>query len=144
MKKTTLRLSAFFLVLGAATLACDDLTKNVKNIQENTISENKDTDQTNQNYLDDIENYRKETGNAIDSNNQKITAFKVKIDNKAEECKYNYRQSILKLELQNSYMKMKLDEYEPEGKEQWEIFKAAYARKLVALSIEFAGFSEGK
>ena len=37
---------------------------------------------------------------------------------------------------------MKLDEYEPEGKEKWEIFKAEFACQLVELSAEFAGFSE--
>ena len=142
MKKSILRLTTFIVMLIATFVGCDNLKENVKNVHENTIKENKDVDHSNQVYLDDIEYYRKETAITIDSNNQIISAYKVKIETLKEKCKYEYRQSILKLELQNSYMKMKLDEYEPEGKEKWEIFKAEYASQLVALSAEFAGFSE--
>ena len=96
----------------------------------------------NQIYLADIEQYKKEAAKAFDSNSEKITAYKVKIDTIEGKYQYDYRQSILKLELQNSYLKMKLDEYEPEGKEDWEIFKTEYAYQLVELSAEFAGFRE--
>ena len=39
-------------------------------------------------------------------------------------------------------MKMKLDRYEPEGIEEWEIFKAEYTCQLLELSKEFTRFSD--
>ena len=141
MKKSTLRLSTFFVLISPAFLGCDNLTENVKNIHEDTIEEDKDLNHANQIYMADIENYRKETGKTIDSNDQMIIDYKAKIDAKKEKCKYDYRQSIFKLELQNSYLKMKLDEYEPEGKENWEIFKAEYTSQLVELNKYFTGFA---
>ena len=141
MKKSTLRLSTFFVLISPAFLGCDNLTENVKNIHEDTIEEDKDLNRANQIYMADIENYRKETGKTIDSNDQMIIDYKAKIDAKKEKCKYDYRQSVFKLELQNSYLKMKLDEYEPEGKENWEIFKAEYTSQLVELNKYFTGFA---
>jgi hypothetical protein len=142
MKKSIFRLSAFFAVLVTIFLGCDNPCKNVKNLYEGTIKESAAICHANQIYLTDIENYRIETGKIIDSNSQNITAYKVKIAAVGDKRKYDYRQSILKLELHNSYMKMKLDQYEPEGKENWEIFKAEFTCQLVELSKEFAGFSE--
>lgn len=135
-------MSAFFVVLVTISMRCDYPRKNAKNVYEGTIKESAVICHTNQIYLADIENYRKETWKIIDSNSQRIIAYKVKIATVGDRCKYDYRQSILKLELQNSYMKMKLDQYEPEGKEKWEIFKAEFACQLVELSEEFAGFRE--
>ena len=142
MIKTTLRLTAFFILLCAAFLGCDNLTENEKKVYENSIRENREISYANQIYLDDIENYRKETGKMINSNSKKIAAYKLKIDTIADKCKYDYKRSVFKLELHNSYMEMKLDEYKPEGKEKWEIFKAEFASQLLELSKEVAGFSD--
>ena len=137
-----MQLSAFFVVLVAIFLVCDNPIKNVNDVHEGTIKENRVICHANQIYLGDIENSKKEAAIAFDSNSEKIAAYKLKINTKKGKCKYAYRQSILKLELHNSYMKMKLDEYEPEGKEKWEIFKAEYTSQLLELSEEFKGFSE--
>lgn len=137
-------MSVFIVVLVAIFLGCDNPRKNVKNVHEGTIKESEVICHANQLYLADIENSKKEAAIAFDSNSEKIAAYKLKIDTKKGKCKYDYRQSILKLELQNSYMKMKLEAYEPEGKERWEIFKADFACQLVELSADFVGFSEKK
>ena len=39
-------------------------------------------------------------------------------------------------------MKMKLDEYVPEGKEKWEIFKAEFTRQMDELWIKFTDFTK--
>ena len=113
MKKSICRSSAFFIVLVAIFLGCDNPTENVKNFHEGTIKESAVICHANQIYLADIENYRIETGKTIDSNSQKIAGYRAKTKTKNGKVKYEYRQSILKLELHNSYMKLKLDEYEP-------------------------------
>jgi hypothetical protein len=142
MKKSIFGLSAFFVVLSTIFLGCDNPGKNVKNAYEGTIKESAVISHADQIYLADIEKYTKETEKIIDSNSQIISGYRAKTETKNGKVKYDYRQSILKLELQNSYMKMKLGQYEPEGQEKWEIFKAEFAFQLVELSKEFAGFSE--
>jgi hypothetical protein len=91
--------------------------------------------------VNDIEYYRKETAKTIESNSQNITAHKAKIDTEKEANKADYKYSIFKLELQNSYMKKKLEDYKPEGKENWELFKVEYTRQMDELDKEFTGFT---
>ncbi len=129
-------------MLGATLLGCNnDLTRNVKTDHGETIEGTMDMANANQVYLCDIEKFRIESGIAIASNSQKITDYKVHTDTRKESNKYNYRQSILELELQNYYMKMKLDKYEPKGKQKWEIFKTEYTGQLNNLNKEFMRFS---
>ena len=137
MNKSTLMLSVFAVMLIAMILSCQNPVNNAKNI----TGETKDINEANQKYLYDIEHYRVKKALTIELNSRNITVFKAKIDTKKEKCKYDYRQSIFKLELQNTYMKMKLDEYVPEGKEKWKIFKAKFTCQLDELSKEFTNFS---
>ena len=123
-------------------LSCNNLTKNAMNLHENINKENNNLNENNQEYLEDIEHYRNETAKIIESNSQNILVFKAKIYSEKDESKYNYRHSIFLLELQNGYMKMKLDDYKPEGKVNWEIFKAEYTRQMEELGKEFADFTE--
>jgi len=115
---------------------------NAPNAQKNTTEETKDINYASQGYLDDIKHYKEENAITIESNSQNITGFKAKIATKKDACKYDYRHSIFELELQNSYMKMKLDKYKPEGKEQWIIFKAKFTCQLDELSKAFTDFSK--
>ena len=73
MKKSILRLSAFFMVPGAIFLGCDNPGENEKNVHESSIKESAVICQSNLIYLADIENYKKEAEKAFDSNSQKIT-----------------------------------------------------------------------
>ena len=57
MKKSTFRLSAFFAMLVATFLGCDNLRENAKNVHESTIKESAVICHANQLYLADIENY---------------------------------------------------------------------------------------
>lgn len=87
MKKSILLLTASSVILSATILGCNNLTKNAKNAQEKISKGNKDIDKTNQEYVNDIEYYRKETAKTIESNSQNIIAFKAKIDPKKKRTK---------------------------------------------------------
>jgi hypothetical protein len=137
MNKSTLLLTVFIVMLSTYLIGCENLSKSV---QENTNKQNIDI--TNPALLEEIENYKREMEKTIDSNDQKIIHFKAKTDFKKEKHNYDYRHAILELELQNCYMKMKLDKYATEGIEEWEIFKAEYACQLLELNKEFARFSD--
>lgn len=139
MKKSNLLLIAVTVMLTATILSCTNLAKNSL---ENITEENKNIGKANREYLDDIEHYREEKGFIIELNSQNITALKEKVHTKKGEEKADYSHSIFELELQNSYMKMKLDKYKPEGKEKWEIFKAEFTRQMNELGKEFKDFTE--
>lgn len=142
MKKSVLILIAFTGMQSAIQFSCTSQVNNAKKDLENTNEENRETGQINQEYLKDIDHYRKETTKTIETNSINIAAFKVNIDTEKEACKYHYRHSIFELELYNSYMKKKLDDYKPEGEKNWEIFKAEFKRQMDELCKEFTHFNK--
>ena len=142
MNKSILLLIAFACMLSAMLFSCTGQVNNAKNDLENTNEENREIDQINQEYLKDIDHYRKETTKTIETNSMNIAALKANIDTEKEACKYHYRHSIFELELYNSYMKKKLDDYKPEGEKNWGIFKAEFIRQMDELCKEFTHFNK--
>jgi hypothetical protein len=65
----------------------------------------------------------------------------VKIKNDRKEHQTDYSETVFELELKNSYMKVKLDNYTMEGKDKWETFKGLFIRDMEKLNIEFTDFS---
>lgn len=140
MNKTILLLTALSVMLTAIIQSCSNPTKNVQN---NIFEGNAEVIVSGIAYLGDIEQYRKETAETIESYCQHIAALKSGIDGE-NDCgnQYNYRHSIFVLELYNSYMKKKLDDYKPQGQESWEIFKKEFTHQMDDLNKEFADFEE--
>jgi hypothetical protein len=137
MKRSILLAIAIAVMLSVILQSCGNtLNKAQINVRENP----NEMIEASTAYLRDIEQYRKETAATIELNCQKIFAFKSRVDLEKESSKSHYRHSVFELELYNSYMKKKLDDYKPEGKESWEIFKEEYTRQMNDLGTEFANF----
>jgi ABC-type Fe3+-citrate transport system substrate-binding protein len=77
----------------------------------------------------------------IASHDHNIAEYKVKIKNDRKEHQTDYSETVFELELKNSYMKVKLDNYTMEGKDKWETFKGLFIRDMEKLNIEFTDFS---
>jgi F0F1-type ATP synthase membrane subunit b/b' len=122
---------------GAIMTSCNTPAQKVENAQDKVTEANQDLDKANQEYLVDIENYRKETADKIAANNQSIAEFKARIENEKMEAKADYNNKITELEQKNSDMKMKLDDYKTEGKEKWEIFKTEFSHDMDELGKAF-------
>ena len=137
MKKSILILAAFTLMTGAIMTSCNTPTQKAENAQDKVTEANQDLDKANQEYLVDIENFRKETADKIAANNQSIAEFKARIENEKMEAKADYKNIITELEQKNSDMKMKLDDYKTEGKEKWEIFKTEFSHDMDELGKAF-------
>ena len=141
MKKSILVLATFTLMAGAIMTSCNMPAQKVENAQDKVTEANQDLDEANQEYLADIENYRKETAEKISANNTSIAAFKASIENEKMEAKADYNNKIMELEQKNSDMKKKLDDYKTEGKEKWEIFKTEFSHDMDELGKAFSDFT---
>src|ERR1035437_4343652 len=133
MKKSILAVAASVFITGAIITSCNTSSEkvensqnNVKEAQNNVNEANKDLDKANQEYLNDIENYRKETADKIAANDKSIDDLKAKIKHEKKEAKADYKKKVDELEQKNNDMKKKLDDYKADGKEKWEIFKAEF------------------
>ena len=137
MKKSILAMAAFTCIAGAIVTSCNTSADRVENAQENVIQANKDLDQANQEYLADIENYRVETASTIAANEQAIADFNAGLEHERKAVRAEHKKRIAELEQKNREMKMKMDNYKEEGKENWEKFKTEFSHDMDELGKAF-------
>ena len=143
MKKTILAIALCFGMTSAAliSISCNTPSEKVEDAQNNVSQANKDLDKANQDYLTDMESYRKATAEKIDANNKSIADFNARIAH--EKAEANYKKKIDALQQKNSDMKKKLDDYKADGKDQWEKFKAEFNHDMDKLGDDFKSLTVG-
>ena len=87
MKKSVLFFAVSTFIAGVIFTSCNTPKQKVENAQNNVTEANKDLDKANQEYLVEIENYRKETADKIAANDQSIVEFKARVEHDKKEAK---------------------------------------------------------
>ncbi len=77
-------------------------------------------------YNREMENFKREMAERSEANNQAISSLKEAAARQRAEARAAYKARIAELELKNTEMKVKLDEYKGEGNEKWAAFKAEF------------------
>ncbi|MDP2089552.1 MAG: peptidase M23 [Flavobacteriaceae bacterium] len=144
MKKSILLMAAFTFITGAILTSCNTPAEKVDNAEKNVVKANKDLDKANQEYLADVEKYRKETADKIAANDKSIAEFKARIAHEKKDAQVAYQKKIAVLEQKNSDLKKKIDAYKAEGKEQWEKFKIEFSKDMDELGTAFVNFFSSK
>ncbi|MDP3557449.1 MAG: hypothetical protein Q8T03_08745 [Bacteroidota bacterium] len=135
MKKTILAIVASTFITGTILTSCSTPTEKMENAQQNVTEANKDLNKAQEEYIIDVENYRKETNAKIAANEKSISEFDVRIENEKKDAKADYKKKITELEQKNTDMKKKMDDYKVEGKEKWEAFKSEFSREIEELGV---------
>ena len=130
MKKSISAIAASLFVAGVILTSCNTSAEKVENAQNNVTEANKDLDKANQEYLADVENYRKETAGKIAANYQSIVDFNAKIEHETKKTKATYKKRITELEQKNTGMKKKMDDYKADGNEKWQLFKTEFSKGM--------------
>ena len=128
--KNVIALAVWALIACTAFISCTSPAKKVENAQENVEDANKALEKANQEYLADIEKYRVETNEKIIANEKSLLEFKIQVANEKKEVKAEYNRKIAELEAKNANMKRNMDEYKPDGKDNWENFKLEFNRDM--------------
>jgi peptidoglycan hydrolase CwlO-like protein len=137
MKKSIYVITASALIAASILTSCSTSAEKVENAQDKVSEANMDLETANEEYLVDIENYRKETEATIAANDKSIAEFNARIENEKNEAKADYKKKIAELEQKNSDIKKKMAEYKAEGKEKWELFKTEFSRDMDELGKAF-------
>lgn len=141
MKKLIFTLSAIILLTGAIFISCNTAAEKVDKAEDKSIKADEDFNIAKEEYLADIETFKKETAVKIEANNQMIADFNVKIATSKKDAKAYYVEQIALLEQKNIAMKVKLDTYEESGKDNWETFKTEFNKDMNALGEAFKNFT---
>lgn len=144
MKKSFTAITASVLLTSAIIISCSTPAEKVVNAQNNVTEANKNLDKANGEYLADIKKYRKETADKIAVNEKNLAEFKARIEHEKKDAKADYKKKIAELEQKNSDMKKKIDDYQLEGKEKWEIFKTEFSHSMDELGKSFKDITTSK
>ena len=137
MKKSILILAISALITGAFLTSCNSPSKRVENAEDKVKEANQDLNKANEEYLADIESYRKEAADKIAANNRSIAEFNARIESEKKDAKADYKKRIAALEQKNSDMKKKMDDYKAEGKDKWKAFKIEFSHDLDEIGKAF-------
>lgn len=141
MKKLIFTITTSILLTGAIFTSCNTAAEKVDKAEDKSIKADEDFNSAKDEYLADIENFKKETAAKIEANNQMIADFKVKIATSKKDAQVYYQEQIAILEQKNIEMKVKLDAYQESGKDNWETFKTEFNKDMNALGEAFKNFT---
>jgi len=138
------KLLFLFPMLGIFLMftSCDNAAQKVVKAEENVVDAEKDLQMAEEEYLADIEQYRLLSAEKIAANNRSIAEFNARIEQEKKEVRADYRSKIKELEIKNSDMKKKMDEYRVEGKDKWEIFKTEFGKDMDELGESISNFGK--
>ena len=137
MRKSILALAAFTLLAGAVSTSCNSSSKQVDDAQNSVKEARQDLDAANKEYLAEIENFRIEMAARIDANDKRIAELKANISHERKEVRADYKNRIDALEKKNRDLKKKMEVYNDNGRENWEIFKAEFNHDMDQLGQAF-------
>jgi hypothetical protein len=126
MNKSLLLLSISAFTAGLIEIGCNTPDQKAENAENKVVQANDDLDKANQEYLADIEKCRKETADKATSNDKYIAELKAGANNVKTDAKDDYNKTVAELEQKNREMKKKMDDYKPEGKDKWALFKTDF------------------
>lgn len=137
MKKSIIKLTAIVFTTTLIAASCNTPAQKVEEAKEDVIEAHEDLNKAKEEYLIDVENYRAETVNKINANNQSIIDFNARVENQKKEAKADYKKKVAELEQKNSDMKKRMEEYKADGKENWESFKSEFNHDMEELGKAF-------
>jgi phage terminase small subunit len=133
----TLKLTGILFATSLAVTSCSTSSEKVETAKENVVEAHDDLDKANEAYLADIASYRIETADKINANNQSVVEFNARIEHEKKDARAEYKKKIPELEVKNSDMKKRLDDYKADSKENWEMFKTEFNYDMEELGKAF-------
>jgi len=130
MKNKIFKTAVLIFIVGAILTSCETSAEKVAKAEINLNQANKDLDEAQEEYVADIESYRKETDEKITTNEKSIAEFEARIANEKKEAKDDYNKKITTLQQKDIDMKKRMDDYKADGKENWELFKADFTKGM--------------
>ena len=130
MKNKIFKTATLAFMVGVILTGCETSAEKVAKAEINLSQANKDLDDAQEEYVADIESYRKETDEKIAANEKSMAEFETRVATEKKEDKDEYNKKIIALQQKNIDMKKRMDDYKADGKEKWEFFKADFTKGM--------------
>jgi len=134
MKNLKKVITISFMIIGVMLIGCfENSEKSKQDIKEN-IKENEA-------YKLEMDEYRFRIAEQITTNENSIIAFRSRIANQKKEARADYEKKINDLNNKNTDLKMRLDAFNADNKESWELFKVEFGRDMDELGNALRDFT---
>jgi chromosome segregation ATPase len=130
MKKLILGLALVSFSFTTLLTSCNSPATKLEEAKEDVADSEENLKDVKEEYLEDLEAYRAEENKRIAANNETIAQIKLQIEKEKAVEKSKHQKQIAELEAKNTEMKMKIDAYQGEGRENWENFKLEFKRDM--------------
>ena len=130
MKKSILAITLFSIIIGLGVTSCGSPSEEVNDAQEEVNDANEDLEEAKEALRIDMETYKQEIQLKIMENDEKIAEHKGMLANMKGDDKLKHQEEIIDLEARNSKLKIKLESYNGEGKDNWEMFKTELNKEI--------------
>jgi PBP1b-binding outer membrane lipoprotein LpoB len=144
MKKSIYLIVAIIFATGLMLTGCSSPSEKVENAQEKVDKANQNLDQAKEDYIVDVEKYRKETAEKIAANEKIEADFNTRIMNDRIEARDEYKKKVAVLDQKDTDMKKRMAEYKLEGKDKWASFKEGFNKDMDALGQEWKDLTTNK
>lgn len=144
MKNTVKVLTISALFSMAFLTACSSSSEKLEDAKEDVTEANEKLDEAEIAYLNDIEEYKRETAAKIAANDQMIADFQVLSEKEKKANSADYQKKVAELKAENEAMKTKMDNYTAQGNEQWVEFKKEFGNDMVELGRALNDFSTNR
>lgn len=141
MKKSILIVVAMAFIGATVITGCDNSAKKLEKAQNASMEADEDLVKARQDYLSDMEKFKKETDQRIAANKKSITQFEARVAKEKKETKEAYALKIAELEQKNTDLKKRLDNFKAMDQEQWDTFKMEFSKDLDELGKSFKDLS---
>jgi dynactin complex subunit len=134
MKNIKKVITVSFMIISVMLIGCfENSEKSKQDIKEN-IKENEA-------YKLEMDEYRFRITEQITTNENSIIAFRSRIANQKKEARADYEKKINDLNNKNTDLKMRLDAFNADNKESWELFKVEFGRDMDELGNALHDFT---
>lgn len=141
MKKPILVLAASVFITSALLISCSTPAEKVVNAEKNVEAANTALDKASDDFLADMEKYKKDADDKFAANEKSIADFNARIEGQKKNARAEYKKKIIELNQKNSDIKKKMDDYKANGKENWEKFKTEFSHDIDELGKAFNEFT---
>jgi hypothetical protein len=125
------------LIAGVIFTGCNTPDHRMEMANKNIITTEKALDEANEAFRKDRTSYRTDMLTKIAAYNVRIIDLKEKMQGQKGNNKTVYEVRITDLQQRNNALKKVIEEYKPEGKYEWEIFKTEFNHDIDELGKAF-------
>jgi dynactin complex subunit len=134
MKNLKKVITISFIVIGVMLIGCFENSEKSKQYIKENIKENEA-------YKLEMDEYRFRIAEQITTNENSIIAFRSRIASQKKEARADYEKKINDLNNKNTDLKMRLDAFNADNKESWELFKVEFGRDMDELGNALRDFT---